>query len=192
MVVQASDGGEMEWVQYFKVTVIVLDQEEAGSVTWTVDPVGTEPAAQDLLEFQAAATLAATVTDPDDGPDTPDQHHVEVVQVGEQHRAVDVDSQHASGRPLTPCRIMRMTTTWGCTCGRWRLTPTTGGPTRKRKTFRTTRCGRPKCRTTRIPEFDPTSVAREVQEGSAGRNVGPPVAATDADGDVLNYTHFYR
>ena len=41
------------------------------------------------------------------------------------------------------------------------------------------------------PEFDPTSVAREVQESSAGRNVGPPVVATDDDGDVLNYAAGY-
>ena len=37
--------------------------------------------------------------------------------------------------------------------------------------------------------FAPTSIEREVQEGSRrGWNVGAPVRATDADGDVRNYT----
>ena len=36
VVVVASDGGKTEWVQYFKVTVNVLDVEETGKVTWTV------------------------------------------------------------------------------------------------------------------------------------------------------------
>ena len=71
MVVQASDGGGTTWVQYFKVTVNVLDVEETGSVAWTVDPDGSgdEAAGQELLEFQAGAILRATVTDPD-GPAT--------------------------------------------------------------------------------------------------------------------------
>ena len=68
-VVQASDGGVTTWVEYFKVTVTVLDVEEKGKVEWTVDPdgSGTELAAQDLLEFQAGAVLTAAVTDPDGG-----------------------------------------------------------------------------------------------------------------------------
>ena len=39
-----------------------------------------------------------------------------------------------------------------------------------------------------LPEFAPTSVEREVQEGPTGMVVGAPVTATDADGDVRNYT----
>ena len=38
------------------------------------------------------------------------------------------------------------------------------------------------------PEFDPTSVTREVSEGMSGMDVGNPVTATDADGGALNYT----
>ena len=68
VVVQASDGGMTTWVEYFKVTVTVLDIEEKGEVTWTVDPAdtfGPEAAGQDLLEFQAGAALTATAEDPD-------------------------------------------------------------------------------------------------------------------------------
>ena len=70
VVVQASDGGKTEWVQYFRVTVNVLDVEETGKVTWTVGPDGSPPGGEpmSLLEFQAGALLTASVTDPD-GPD---------------------------------------------------------------------------------------------------------------------------
>ena len=99
VVVQASDGGVTEWVQYFKVTVIVLDLEEEGIVTWTVDADGacrsrTDQTPDVLLEFQAGAILTATVTDPDttDHSRCPrDQRHVEVVQIVEQHRSLDGD-----------------------------------------------------------------------------------------------------
>ena len=71
VVVKASDGGLTQWVEYFKVTVILLDREEDGKVEWTVDPdgAGGEGPNQDLLEFQAGAILTATVSDPD-GPVT--------------------------------------------------------------------------------------------------------------------------
>ena len=39
-----------------------------------------------------------------------------------------------------------------------------------------------------LPEFAPTEHVRRVQEGSKGMVVGAPVTATDADGDVRNYT----
>ena len=38
------------------------------------------------------------------------------------------------------------------------------------------------------PEFTATAIARDIQEGKAGRNVGAPVTAMDADDDVRNYT----
>ena len=71
--VQASDGGVTEQLSWYKVVVTVRDVEEKGKVTWTVDPdpdgdggveAGNVP--QPLLQFQAGATLTASVTD-DDG-----------------------------------------------------------------------------------------------------------------------------
>ena len=97
VVVQASDGGLTEWVEYFKVTVEILDQEEEGKVTWTVDtrrPLWGNPLS--LLEFQAGAELTATVTDLDTvlAPVAFPviQRHVGVVQVGEQQGAMEKDS----------------------------------------------------------------------------------------------------
>ena len=51
-------------------------------------------AGQTLLEFQAGAVLSATVSDPD-GPETIVSHdyYVEMVQVAEQHGAVDADNR---------------------------------------------------------------------------------------------------
>ena len=40
VVVQASDGGDAELLDWYKVTVTVTDVEETGSVTWEVDPDG--------------------------------------------------------------------------------------------------------------------------------------------------------
>ena len=64
MVVQASDGGTMEALNWFKVTVTVTDVEEDGKLDeWTVDadgdgdvgpqsPAGMHPK---LLQFQPGA-----------------------------------------------------------------------------------------------------------------------------------------
>ena len=189
VVVQASDGGEMEWVQYFKVTVIVLDQEEAGSVTWTVDPVG-EPAAQDLLEFQAAATLAATVED-DDGPDTltnitwkwyrsASNTGPWTLIDGAGGAAPDGASYIVSDNANDNDVGMYLRAVASYTDNR--------GSNKEAENISDYPVRPAKVQNNSGPEFNPTSVAREVQEGSADRNVGPPVSATDADGDVLNYT----
>ena len=68
VVVVASDGGSDTWVQYFKLTVKVLDSPEDGEVKWTVDPDGAGDEAagnRTLLEFQAGAIVTAALTDPD-------------------------------------------------------------------------------------------------------------------------------
>ena len=86
-------------MQYFKVTVNVLDvEEEREGRAWTVDPdgvVGDEADGQELLQFQAGARLTATVTDPD-GPDTLTNTTVEVVQVVEQDGDGDGDRHRRS------------------------------------------------------------------------------------------------
>ena len=69
VVVQASDGGQMAQLSWFRVTVTVTDVEEDGEVTWTVDHDGTgthTETAPGLTQFRAGASLAAEVTD-DDG-----------------------------------------------------------------------------------------------------------------------------
>ena len=64
VVVQASDGGKTQELSYFKVIVRVTDVEEAGKVTWTVAPNGSDVVAG-LRQFQDGTALTASVTDPD-------------------------------------------------------------------------------------------------------------------------------
>ena len=192
VVVAASDGGVTEWVQYFKITVVVLDEEEEGEVTWMVDPDGdgTE-GQQDLQEFQAAAVVTAMVED-DDGPATIDG------------AATTTWKWYRSASDTGPWTLIDLgtdTTDESYTVSDDANDNDVGMYLRSVVSY-TDRRGsnktaemvsaypvRPaKVQNNSVPEFDPTSVAREVQEGSAGRDVGPPVMATDDDGDVLNYT----
>ena len=193
VVVQASDGGDTEWVQYFKITVIVLDVEEEGSVSWTVDPDGTgtgTESLQDLLEFQTAATLAATVED-DDGPDpltnatwkwyrsssnTGPWTLIDGAGGAAPNGASYTVSDDANDNDVG----MYLRAVASYTDNR--------GSNKEAENISDYPVRPAKVQNNSDPEFDPTSVAREVQEGSAGRNVGPPVVATDDDGDVLNYT----
>ena len=188
VVVSASDGGATEWVQYFKITVVVLDEEEDGAVAWTVDPdgAGDEAADQNLLEFQAGAIVTATVTDPD-GP-------APVTNI--------TWKWYRSASKAGPWSLIANTPTDGTYTASDNANDNDVGMYLRSVASYTDRRGsnkeaenisahsvRPaKVQNNTPPEFDPTSVAREVQEGSAGRNVGPPVVATDDDGDVLNYT----
>ena len=95
VVVQASDGGVTSWVNWFKVTVTVTDVEEDGTVTWTVDPDGTDGVdPQNLRQFQAGADLTASLTDPDNVATGYSQrrnsgwYKLEMVPVFKQHGAV--------------------------------------------------------------------------------------------------------
>ena len=67
VVVQASDGGATDKLSWFKVTVTVTNVEEPGKVTWTVDHDGGDhtETAPGLTQFQAGASLMASVTDDD-------------------------------------------------------------------------------------------------------------------------------
>ena len=197
VVVQASDGGLTTWVQYFKVTVNVLDVEEDGEVEWTVDPdgdgTGADEPAQDLLEFQAGAILSATVTDPD-GPDT-------IVEDTTSWRWYRSPSMSARGTMITdeatsaPVMVATYTASDHADnndVGMYLRAVATY--TDRRGANKTAEFVSPhtvkaaKVEDNSLPVFAPTAVARDVQEGPAGRNVGAPVTATDADGDVRNYT----
>ena len=67
VVVQASDGGTGdEQLSWFKVVVTVTDEEEDGKVSWTVDHNNDDSAdTPRLMQFQAGASLTASVTDDD-------------------------------------------------------------------------------------------------------------------------------
>ena len=68
VVVQASDGGTMQAIAWFKVTVMVTDEEEDGKVSWTVDHDDDGADEPKLMQFQAGAKLVASVTDDDGTP----------------------------------------------------------------------------------------------------------------------------
>ena len=194
VVVQASDGGQMTWVQYFKVTVVVLDVEEQGKVTWTVNPDGTangEAAGQNLLEFQAGAVLTATVTDPDglpaDDNDTwkwyrSSRNTGPWTMITSGDPAVPVitadytASDHAENNDVG--MYLRAVATYTDRRG--------DGKTAEFVSPHTVKAT--KVEDNSVPKFAPTAVERDIQEGPAGRNVGASVTATDADNDVLNYT----
>ena len=187
VVVQASDGGLATWVQYFKVTVIVLDVEEDGKVTWTVDPdgAGDEDAGQMLRQFQAGAQLTASVTDPD-GPE-------EVTNL--EWKWYRSSSKTAMGTIID-----------GETENTYTVSDATGNNdvgmhlravaayTDRRGDNKTAEFVSPhpvesaKVEDNSVPVFAPSALGREVQEGPKGMTVGAPVTATDEDGDLLNYT----
>ena len=195
VVVQASDGGVTTWVQYFKVTVNVLDVEEDGEVTWTVDPDGTantdEDAGQTLLEFQAGAVLTATVTDLDGpativadttawrwhrspsntGPWTMISDENDVPEMSATYTASDTADNNDVGMYL------RATANYTDRRGSDKTADFVSLHTVKAT----------KVENNSLPEFAPTAVERNVQEELAGANVGPPVTARDADDHVLNY-----
>ena len=195
VVVVASDGGKTEWVQYFKVTVNVLDVEETGKVTWTVDPdgAGSEDADQNLLEFQAGAVLTARVTDPDRVSSTATDDIILAANITwKWYRS---SSMSAMGTMID-----------GATNNTYTVSDEAGDDDRgmylRAMATYTDRRGngkiaefvslhpvRPaKVEDNTAPKFTTTAIARDIQEGKAGRNVGAPVTATDADGDVRNYT----
>ena len=189
VVVQASDGATMETLSWYKVTVEVTDVEETGKVTWMVDPDGDGDApGQDLLQFQAGAVLTAMVTDPD-GPSpvtdiewqwyrsssmsgTGDRHH----RGGDRLRTPRRDTPSNSDVDM----YLRAMATY---------TDRRGGnkeaefvsPHRVQATQPTS--------ANSVPEFAGGAATRRVVENTdEDMNIGGPVAATDADGDVLTYS----
>ena len=189
-VVKASDGGLEKWVQYFKVTVEVLDLEEDGEVNWTVngDGLGGLQTPNELLEFQPDAVLTASVEDPD-GPEeiaantTTWQWYRSTSRTGGwqmianatnaaytvQDDANDNDVGH----------YLRVEA---------RYTDRRGANKEAEK-ISEHRVRPRKVNDNSVPEFAPTEHTRRIQENSdGGTNVGGPVTATDDDGDVRNYT----
>ena len=196
VVVKASDGGMETWVQYFKVTVIVTDVEETGKVTWTVDPDGDdnadEAAGQDLLEFQAGAQLSATVTDPD-GPAT-------IAAATTAWRWYRSSSMSATGTMITDengapieTNIYDVSDTAdnndvGMYLRAVAIYTDRRGANKTAQFVSPHRVRPARVEDNALPKFAPTAHARRVQEGPKGMTVGGVVKATDADGDVLNYT----
>ena len=193
VVVKASDGGMTSWVNWFKVTVMVTDVEETGTVTWTVDPDGTAgtEAAQTLRQFRAGALLAATVTDLDNA-------------------AVDDADGEVTGATWKWYRSSSSSGPWSEifeaeTGGTYTASDEAdsydvGMYLRAVATYTDNRGGNKHAELVALypvqeaqednthPEFPSDTATRSVSEGPIGRDVGGPVRASDADNDVLNYS----
>ena len=189
VVVQASDGGVESHANWFKVTVNVTDKPEGGSIAeWTIDPDsgGDESANQELLQFNAAATLTVTDDDLTDGDGTPDNV---------QWQWYRVSGRSGTGTPITGAneqtyavvdtpenpndvgRYLRVQATYDVDSG-----------VRETASFVSIHPVQATRQATNTPpEFPGARVARRITEDTTG-NVGAPVKATDDDGDILTYS----
>ena len=169
--VQASDGNE---IGYFEVTVDVTNVKEAGKVTWTVTPTGGN--AQSLRQFRSGATLMASVTDPDaDGDIT--------TTTWKWYRgSTEISGQTAANYTVMDDDVgmhIRVVATYS---------DGSGGPVESVSFTSET-----PVQAARLPAedsapvFASTMVTRRIAENSTG-NVGGPITATDANGDILTYS----
>ena len=187
VVVQASDGGKTQELSYFKVIVRVTDVEEAGKVTWTVAPNGSDVVAG-LRQFQDGTALTASVTDPDG-------------DVGTSGAAIEnfaiADANITSWKWYRGSAEIADATTNAYT-----VKAADVGHRLKAVAVYTDRLGSGKSAelvashlvkqalaSNSSPEFSQAMVNRTVAEDAAeGMNIGAPVTATDSDDTVLTYT----
>ena len=190
VVVQVSDGGVDSHANWFKVTVNVTDEPEGGSIAeWTIDPDtgGPESGNQELLQFNAAATLTVTDEDLTDGDGTPDNVQWQWYRMagrsgtgtpitgatGQTYAVVDTPEN-----PNDVGTYLRVQATYDVDSGvRETASFVSINPVQATRQATNT-----------PPEFPGASVARRITEDTTG-NVGAPVRATDADrGDILTYS----
>ena len=191
VVVQASDGGATNKLSWFKVAVTVTDEEEGGTVSWTVDPNGNDGHTPDHPEADAVpgrASLMASVTD---GDGDAEYRQVAVVQVVEQDFDGHGDRRrrprpHTSRR--TPERPRRRWQRRRQVHSREGDLHVDGGSEETATLASDYPVQAIRVEANTVPAFSSTAISRRVTEGASGRNVGAPVTATDADSDVLNYT----
>ena len=196
VVVQASDpealGPENT---YHKVVVEVTNVDEDGKVTWTIDhtpdtdPVDTEVDTPTLLQFQPGDIVWATVEDGDISGPTKTVNNA----IWRWYRS--------STKSLTGGTLIEGATTRNYTVQDRTGSDDVGMYLRAEASY--TDGSGPVVTASRVSDYPiqayrtnnetptfgaDTSTARSVNEGMKGMTVGAPVTATDANGDVLNYT----
>ena len=183
----------------FTVTVEVTNVEEDGEVTWTVDADGFEAGESHtagtppmLLQFQPGASLMASLTDGD---------AVAVADANTEGTVANVRWQWYR----SPSATAMGTAIDGATSATYTVQDEVDdsdvGMYLRVEASYTVVAGSAESafrvsdypvqmfrEDNSAPEFDPTSVTREVYEGEMGMDVGNPVTGTDADGGALNYT----
>ena len=197
VVVQASDGTKMSW---FKVTVMVMDLEEEGSITLRPGIQNGQPPLQEsatLLQPQVGVGITADdLMDPDgSGADTrgiseisdADYQWYRTSSTTVTGTKIQIAGNDATGATYTR-RPRRVTATLASISGWLRPTPTEEAATRPPRRFRNTRRSA-RTLTTRPPEFSATRTARAIpEEMPKGTAIGNPVTATDSDrAEVLTY-----
>ena len=188
VVVQASDGGVVSHVNWFKVIVNVTDMEEDGAIAeWTVDPDGAgtdEDAGQSLLQFNASAILTVgALTDDDDGivnvqwqwyrSSSKSARGTAIANTNENTYSV-VDTPE---NPNDVGSYLRVEATYR----------DSRGPNKTASFVSVNPVQATRQSANTDPEFPLASVARRITEDTTG-NVGAPVTATDGDGDIRTYS----
>ena len=180
----AETGGEMG---YHKVTVKVTNVAETGKVTWTIDPDGTAGAlnptnvngGSPIVQFQVGAALTASVTDGDVGG--ADKTPTENLR-WQWHRGntpITTNGNAATYNVITEDigSRLRVTALYNVDGGRDEsASRTSDHPVLDSRTSNDE------------PEFDPSTITREVSEGKKGMTVGAPVTATDDITNALSYS----
>ena len=181
VVVLASDRGRMNQHNWFKVTVTVVEVDEPGVVTWTVNPDGAGEIAP-LLQFQPGAILTAKVVDVDNVEDpatwkwyrgTRNRGPWTVITEATTEVYTLVDTPDADDN-IDVGKFLRAEASYdGETADLVSL-----NPVQRARTAENTR-----------PAFPSTTVVKSVAENTArGANIGAAVEAADSDGDILTYT----
>ncbi len=186
VVVQASDGGATDKLSWFKVVVTVTDEEEGGKVEWTVDHDGGDThtaTTPKLMQFQAGASLIASVTDAD-GPDP-------LTNVRWQwYRSSSKTSMGTMIDGAESATYTASDTSTSNDVGMYLRAMATysdrRGPNKTASLVSDYPVQAARADNS-VPEFLSAAATRGIPEGPSGRNVGAPVTATDADNDLLNY-----
>ena len=177
VVVAATDAATNGQTGFHKVTVKVTDVDEAGKVTWTVDPDGN--GVQSVTQFQVGAALSATATDGDIAGDTktvvgPGATNITWRWYRGGTLIADQTGQTYSVTLADVGQRIRATVTYqvGTSTTQESASLTSSYP------VLATRVG------TNELEFDPDEVELSVAEGDEDRNVGARVTATGNHGAV--------
>ena len=187
VVVQASDGGVGSFVNWFKVTVNVTDEEEPGTLAeWTVDADGdditTDQTPDHLLQFQPEAILTVVApTDSDGGVANVRWQWYRTPNRSATGTAIDgaTDDEYTVSDTSTSNDVgmyIRVVATYSDNRGPNKTaTYVSENPVQAARNDNT------------APEFALTTETRGTTENATG-NVGAPLKATDDDGDILTYS----
>ncbi len=199
VVALAADAATEGMSGYRKVIVNVTNVDEAGTLTWTVDPDGAGTLTAEavnggmpILQFQPGALLTASVRDGDRSGSGNDKIVPPATILWQWYRSSSKTSLGELIDGETAASYTVKDTAGNNDVGKYIHVKATYQVTGKAQESASLASDYPvqatKEQQNSLPEFDAATVTREVNESrSGGMAVGAPVTATDADRDVLNY-----